>query len=110
MAASRPPFTFTGIEMNLDLEFLKNLLIPLSSVAATFLFKTLGLGKAIDDMRHLRKDRQKREYEFVSKLANNYKSNDLSRYAEEIGYSAIISDLSLELDDKKALLSLKNAH
>lgn len=92
----------------MDLEFLSKIAIPLAAMLAAGIFQLPAMRKGWDEVRHLRHDRRKREADFAAKFFEQCGDPNVKRYAEDLGYAALIGDAHLNTEERRFLLSLKD--
>lgn len=93
----------------MDLEAFAKFLVPLATAGVAAALQLPAVTKTWDDLRHLRRDRRKRESEFATKFAEQCGDENVARYAEELGYAALVGDTNLSIEERKVLLSLHDS-
>lgn len=91
-----------------DLDFFSKIAIPLAAMFAAAMFQLPAMRKGWDEVRHLRRDRRKREAEFAAKFYEQSGDARVKQYADDLSYAALIGDNHLNTDERRFLLALKN--
>jgi len=89
----------------MDIDTFAKLAIPVFTAATAFIFQLPGIRKAWDEVKHLHKDRRKKEAEFAAKSFEHCGDPHVKRYAEHLGYAAFVGDNTLNHDERRFLLS-----
>jgi hypothetical protein len=64
--------------------------------------------KTWDEVKHLRRDRRKREAEFAAKFYEQCGDPHVKHYAELLGYAALVGDNHLSVEERRFLLSVSD--
>jgi hypothetical protein len=92
-----------------DVDLLAKLVVPALAATIAAALQMPGIRKTWDDLKHLRRDRRKRESEFAASFAKHCEDSNVARYAEELGYGALVGDKHLGLEERRLLLSLRDS-
>jgi len=93
----------------MELDLLKTLVAPLIAATLAAVLQLPAVRKTWDDIKHLHSDRRKRQSEFAASFAKQTDDPSVARYAEELGYAALVGDKHLGLDERRFLLSLRDS-
>lgn len=91
---------------DVDTEVILKFVIPLFTGGIALLLQVPGVRKTWDEVKYLRRDRRKREAEFATKFFDQCGDPHVKRYAEQLGYAALVGDNHLSLEQRRFLLSL----
>jgi hypothetical protein len=83
-------------------------LVSITIVVIGAILQLPAVTKAWIDLRHSRRDRRKRESEFATAFARQCGDPNVTRYAEELGYAALVGDANLTIEERKVLLSFQD--
>ncbi|WP_143134758.1 hypothetical protein [Burkholderia ubonensis] len=92
----------------MEIDFLSKIAVPIAALIASALFQLPTMRKTWDELKHLRRDRRKREAEFALKFFEQCGDPRVRLYAEDLGYAALIGDRHLNTEERRFLLSLKD--
>jgi hypothetical protein len=96
-------------EILMDIDIIGKLVVPALAATIAGALQMPAVRKAWDDLKHLRRDRKKRESEFAATFAKHCNDPNVASYAEELGYAALVGDKDLGLEERRFLLSLRDS-
>lgn len=92
----------------MEIDNILKIAVPVATIGATLIFQLPVMRKGWDEVKHLRRDRRKREAEFATQFFEQCRDPNVKRYAEQLSYAALIGDSHLNTDERRFLLSLKD--